>query len=81
MNEDKKHLKDKLLFLEAFLKAKKPLYTMLFKDDATNQHEKCLGNALLVKKGAKYIKGDDDFDIISESIKNRKPVKTDLFEI
>lgn len=65
----------------ATLQAGKPLYAMLFKDDATNQHEKCLGNALLVKKGAKYIKGDDDFDIISESIKNRKPVKTDLFEI
>jgi DNA processing protein len=63
----------------ATLQAQKPLYTMLFKDDATNQHEKCLGNALLVKKGAKYIKGDDNLDEISDSIKNCSPVKTDLF--
>lgn len=63
----------------ATLKAEKPLYTMLFKDNNTNRHEKCLGNALLVKKGAKYIKGDDNFDDISESIKNWKPFKTDLF--
>lgn len=65
----------------ATLKAEKPLYTMLFKDDATNQHEKCLGNALLVKRGAKYIKGNDNLDQISYSIKNRKPLKTDLFDL
>lgn len=64
----------------AALKAEKPLYTMLFKDDITNQHEKCLGNALLVKKGAKYIKGNDNFDEISDSVRNRKPIKTDLFD-
>ena len=63
----------------ATLKAGKPLYTMLFKDDTTNQHEKCLGNALLVKQGAKYVKGDDNFDEISNSIKKWEPVKTDLF--
>ena len=65
----------------ATLKAEKPLYTILFKDDATNQHEKCLGNALLVKRGAKYIKGNDNLDQISDSIKNRKPLKTDLFDL
>lgn len=65
----------------ATLKAGKPLFTMLFKDDATNQHEKCLGNALLVKKGAKYIKGNDNFDEISDSVKNRKAIKTDLFDL
>ena len=65
----------------ATLQAGKPLFAIYFKDDTTRQHEKTLGNALLVTKGAKYIKGDDDFDFISESIKNRKPVKTDLFEI
>jgi predicted Rossmann fold nucleotide-binding protein DprA/Smf involved in DNA uptake len=63
----------------ATLQAGKPLYAMLFKDDATNQHEKCLGNALLVKQGAKYIKGNDNFDEICESVKNWKPIKTDLF--
>ena len=64
----------------ATLQAGKPLFTMLFKDDATNNDEKCLGNALLVKKGAKYIKGDDNLDEIGDVIKNRKPTKTDLFD-
>ena len=63
----------------ATLQAGKSLYTMLFKDEAINKHEKCLGNALLVKQGAKYIKGNDNFDEISNSIKNWKPIKTDLF--
>jgi len=45
---------------------------MLFKDEATNKNEKTLGNALLVEKGAKYIKGSDNIDKISESIKNNK---------
>ena len=63
------------------VKANKPLYTMLFKDEATNKHEKCLGNALLVNKyGAKYIAGGDDLDAVSEFIKNYKPAKTDLFD-
>ncbi len=65
----------------ATLQAGKPLYTILFKDDTTNQHKKCLGNALLVKQGAKYIKGNDDFDEISDSVKNWKPIKTDLFDV
>lgn len=62
------------------LKANKPLYTVLYKDPKTNQHEKCLGNALLVKQGAKYISGGDDLDTISDYIKNYKPVKTNLFD-
>ena len=65
----------------ATLQAGKPLYTMLFKNDATNQHEKCLGNALLVKQGAKFIKGDANFDEISNNIRNWKPIKTDLFDV
>ena len=63
----------------ATLQAGKPLYAMLFKDDVINQHEKCLGNALLVKQGAKYIKGNDDLDEICANIKNWEPIKTDLF--
>ena len=63
----------------ATLQAGKPLYAMLFKDDATNKDDKCLGNALLVKKGAKYIKGDDNFDEISNVIKNWDPTQTGLF--
>lgn len=65
----------------ATLKAEKPLYTMYFKDEVTRQHEKSLGNALLVNKGAKYIKGGDDLDKISDCIKNFKHVKTDLFDL
>lgn len=61
------------------LKASKPLYVVKFKDDATNNQEKSLGNAYLVKHGATYIKGSDKLDVISESIKNWKPIKTSLF--
>jgi DNA processing protein len=61
------------------LKAGKPLYTMLFKNPETNNHEKCQGNAYLVRQGAKYIKGGDDLDEISEKIKATKQVKTTLF--
>ena len=50
------------------LQAGKPLYTMLFKDEASNIHEKSLGNALLVKRGAKYISGGDDIDKICKEI-------------
>ena len=63
----------------ATLQAGKPLYAMLFKDEITNQNEKCLGNALLVKKGAKYIKGNDNFDEISNNVKNRTVFKDTLF--
>lgn len=61
------------------LKANKPLYAILYKETETNNHEKCLGNALLVKQGATYISGGDNLDTISEYIKNFKPIKTDLF--
>ena len=62
------------------LKAGKPLYAMKFKDDTTNQHEKCLGNAYLVEQGAKYIGGGDNLDTISEKIKNWKPLQATLFD-
>ena len=62
------------------LMANKDLYVMRFKNEATNNHEKCLGNEYLHKKGAKYISGGDNIDIISEEIKNHKTVKTDLFD-
>ena len=65
----------------ATLQAGKPLYTIYFKDENTRQHEKCLGNALLVKQGAKYIKGDDNLNELSDSVKNWKPIKTDLFDV
>ena len=63
----------------ATLQAGKPLYTIYFKDEETRQHEKCLGNALLVKQGAKYIKGDDNLNDISDSVKNWKPFIDTLF--
>lgn len=62
------------------LLAQKELFVMRFKNEATNNHEKCQGNAYLYGKGAKYIKGNDDIDKISEDIKNKKVVETDLFE-
>ena len=62
------------------LLANKPLYAVRYKDNATNSHEKCLGNALLVKKGAKYISGSDDIDKICDFIKSFKPIKTELFD-
>jgi len=62
------------------LLANKDLFVMRFKNEATNNHEKCLGNAYLYEKGAKYINGNDDIDKISEEIKNKKVVVTDLFE-
>ena len=62
------------------LKANKPLFAMRFKDPATNNHEKCHGNALLVKQGGKYISGSDNIDSISDYIKSYRPIKTDLFE-
>ena len=62
------------------LLAQKELFVMRFKNETTNNHEKCQGNAYLYGKGAKYIKGSDDIDKISEDIKNKKVVETDLFE-
>ena len=63
----------------ATLQAGKSLYTIYFKDEDSRQHEKSLGNALLVKQGAKYIKGGDNLDEICNSVKNWKPIQTDLF--
>lgn len=50
------------------LKAEKPLYTMKFKDESINNHEKCLGNAHLVKQGAKFISGKDNIIEICRQI-------------
>lgn len=64
----------------ATYKAKKPLFVMLFKDEKTNKHEKCRGNAILVDQyNAKYIKGQDNFDTLSETIKNSVFSPTSLF--
>jgi hypothetical protein len=54
---------------------------MKFKNDYTNQHEKCLGNAYLVQQGAKYISGEDmkNLDPICDGIKKRQSFKTELF--
>lgn len=65
---------------KATLAANKPLYVMLFKKEETNKHEKCLGNEVLHEQGAIYLKGNDNIDEISHSIKNRKVVKSDLFD-
>lgn len=51
------------------LKAGKPLYTIYYQDEETREHEKTKGNAILVSKGAKYIKGSDNLNEISDFIK------------
>lgn len=61
------------------LKTGKPLYAMFFQNSTTNQHEKCLGNALLVSKGAKAIKGNDNIDRIVDSIINTDVHQGTLF--
>lgn len=61
------------------LLANKPLFAVKFKDEATNNHEKCLGNAYLVNQGAKYISGRDNIDAICKQILNRKEIKSSLF--
>lgn len=54
------------------LLAGKPLYAMKFKDDSTNNHEKCLGNAHLVKQGARFISGKDNVAQICAEIKRER---------
>ena len=58
----------------------KPLYAIKFKNNEENEHEKSLGNALLVEKGAKYISGGDDIVTIAENILNYQKPKTTLFD-
>lgn len=61
------------------LKSGKPLYAMRFKDEFTNNHEKTLGNAYLVKQGARYISGNDNIDDICQYILKSKTVEMTLF--
>ena len=58
----------------------KPLYVIKFKNNDENEHEKSLGNALLVEKGAKYISGSDDINEIADSILNFQKPRTTLFD-
>lgn len=64
----------------ATLKANKPLYVMHFKNDETNKHEKCLGNAYLVEQGAKYISGGDNIGDICDQINKSEHVNKGLFD-
>jgi DNA processing protein len=61
------------------LRAQKPLFTVKFQYQEQNEHEKSLGNALLVKKGAKYISGND-YDSALNYIETYQKPKTSLFE-
>ena len=54
----------------ATLQSNKPLYVVKFQRDDTMNNVKCLGNNLLVKKGAKYISGADSIDKICDEIIN-----------
>lgn len=64
----------------ATLKANKPLYVMRFKNEETNRHEKCLGNAYLVEQGAKYISGGDNLEEVSIQINKREQANKGLFD-
>lgn len=58
----------------------KPLFVMKFKNEATNQHEKCQGNVWLAAQGARYISGGDDLDALAELLREEWiPCPTDLF--
>lgn len=61
------------------LKSNKPLYAVKFSVPEQNIHEKSLGNELLVRKGAKYITAEDDYDRIVEAILHHKCISQDLF--
>lgn len=58
--------------------AGKPLYTIYYQDQETREHEKTKGNALLVSKGAKYLKGSDNLDEISDIIMKYKILNNNL---
>ena len=62
------------------LKANKPLYVMRFKNDETNKHEKCRGNAYLVEQGARYISGGDNLEDICNQINKTEHVNKGLFD-
>lgn len=65
---------------KATLASNKPLFVLRFKDEKTNNDEKCLGNKLLVDRyKAKYISGGDNIDEISDYILNFKIYKESLF--
>lgn len=64
----------------ATLIAQKPLYTIKFQHPYQNFHEKSLGNALLVKKGAKYISGDSNIDSIKGEILGYESCPENLFD-
>lgn len=62
------------------LKSGKTLYTVLFHDSEVWNHEKTRGNEYLVSRGAKYIKGGDDIDLIASQIVGFRKPKTSLFD-
>lgn len=61
------------------LKANKPLYCVWYKDEATRNDEHVAGNAMLVNKGATYIKGDTDLNEIANKITSYLPSSGTLF--
>lgn len=62
------------------LKSNKPLFTIRYKDDSTNKHDKCLGNAYLVNKGANYTSESDNLDLISDYINNNISFNKNFFD-
>lgn len=57
---------------KATLLSNKPLYTVKFKDENVQNDEKCAGNEYLVNQGARFIRGNDNLDVITEEILSLK---------
>lgn len=56
------------------LKAGRPLFTTYFKDERTRSLSVCAGNALLVRQGARYLRGGDDLHLVAQSILDGRSV-------
>lgn len=60
----------------ATLKAGKKLYVCYFNDETIRKTENCSGNEVLVKKGATYLKGNDNISQIADEIKHLQQTRS-----
>ena len=66
--------------VNATIQGKKPVMVVKFKDVRVNGHEKCKGNDYLVeKKGAWYVSGSDNLDVIARNIMSNANTPQKLF--
>lgn len=60
----------------ATLNAGKKLYVCYFNDETIRKTENCSGNEVLVKKGATYLKGNDNISQIADEIKHLQQTRS-----